>query len=811
MKLRKAARIIILTLLHILILLPKALCSGVFELKLSNFTNDRGLDLDGNCCNGITDISAPGSGPVCTEPCHTFFTICLTNFMINIPPDISKDKCLFGYVTTQVLGGNNIRFSMLDGFNNPVKFHFNVSWPGTFSLIIEAWHDATLSNPVSGSPRESIARMAVQRHLDVGLEWGNFIHKSDHTELEYKYRVTCDKDYYGPMCSVLCRPRDDHFGHYTCNDDGSIVCNEGWQGNYCDQAICLEGCEEEHGFCDKPKECKCRLGWEGPLCKECIKYPGCKNGTCVRPWQCNCDDGWGGLYCNQDLNYCTHYSPCQHGGVCQNSGSGSYTCSCPEGYSGTNCEREVDDCMNQPCLNGGTCEDIGTGYKCRCPSTFTGKRCDVVAESCDKSPCKNGATCVEGQGSYMCICKTGYTGRNCDAEIYECDPNPCQNNGRCIDEVNGFKCVCESGFSGPYCEVNIDDCSHQPCKNGATCLDRINDFECRCVPGFLGELCEINVDDCETHPCANGGSCKDRVNDFECTCRPGFAGKFCNVDIDECESSPCRNGAKCTQAVDDYHCACIDGFSGKNCEYLPGQTTPATTQRIVTTPTVPGAKNTTKNNVTKMDQHSGSKTSTDDDLSTTELLLIVCLGVGFPLVCIIIGVTILLCRKRRSREVPSKEEEENVRNSINNKLRESKIFTTLPPSSSAISNLTCKISNEDSDFNTLKSNRSHRPHSQIYIGDKPINKQLFFNNADLHVHHSKNREYEKATKKLEKERVSIGHPTVRDISHDITFIDKHINRDTLNRNSLLILEPQLHQEPNHHSSYYGDDVLATEV
>lgn len=48
-------------------------------------------------------------------------------------------------------------------------------------------------------------------------------------------------------------------------------------------------------------------------------------------------------------------------------------------------------------------------------------------------------------------------------------------------------------------------------------------------------------------------------------------------------------------------------------------------------------------------------------------------------------------------------------------------------------------------------------------------------------------------------------------SHDIHYIDKHINRDTINRNSLLILEPQLHQEPHRHSSYYGDDVLATEV
>jgi len=41
-------------------------------------------------------------------------------------------------------------------------------------------------------------------------------------------------------------------------------------------------------------------------------------------------------------------------------------------------------------------------------------------------------------------------------------------------------------------------------------------------------------------------------------------------------------------------------------------------------------------------------------------------------------------------------------------------------------------------------------------------------------------------------------------------IEKHINRDTKNtRNSVLILNN--HQEPHRHSSFYGDDVIATEV
>lgn len=341
----------------------------------------------------------------------------------------------------------------------------------------------------------------------------------------------------------------------------------------------------------------------------------------------------------------------------------------------------------------------------------------------------------------------------------------CVSDGRCIDEVNGFKCQCAPGFSGTFCEVNDDDCKHSPCLNGGTCMDGTNEFWCRCVPGFVGELCEDNVDDCLLRPCANGGICHDLVNNFTCTCRPGFTGKYCTIDIDECASNPCRNGGKCTQGVDEYTCLCPTGFSGKNCQYLPGQPHETTTDitetvKIETTQ----ASNTKLANVSVTKQQNGEKVDSDE-LTTTQLLLIVCLGVGIPLLLIIIAVTILLCRKRRLRETPTKEEEENQQNSINNKL--SNIFTTIPQSSSTLSNLTSKISNEDQDFNTLKSNRSlekssrsSRPISQIYPGEKPLNKQLFYT-KDLQVH-SQHRDFEKTTKKLDKEVITID-PSVLDI------------------------------------------------
>ena len=36
---------------------------------------------------------------------------------------------------------------------------------------------------------------------------------------------------------------------------------------------------------------------------------------------------------------------------------------------------DIDDCINNPCQNGGTCEDAVAGYSCTCPAGFQGENC----------------------------------------------------------------------------------------------------------------------------------------------------------------------------------------------------------------------------------------------------------------------------------------------------------------------------------------------------------------------------------------------------------------------------------------------------
>lgn len=87
----------------------------------------------------------------------------------------------------------------------------------------------------SNNPDLQISSFAIQRQLEVGAEWSQDVQSGQQTELRYSYRFICNENYYGESCSKICTPRDDRFGHYTCNPDGQLSCLPGWKGEYCEE------------------------------------------------------------------------------------------------------------------------------------------------------------------------------------------------------------------------------------------------------------------------------------------------------------------------------------------------------------------------------------------------------------------------------------------------------------------------------------------------------------------------------------------------------------------------------------------------
>lgn len=106
------------------------------------------------------------------------------------------------------------------------------------------------------------------------------------------------------------------------------------------------------------------------------------------------------------------------------------SCICPFGYTGDGfghfgCVRSnstFNVCASNPCLNGGTCTNVGLfGFRCECPAGTLSPRCLLSPSGCASNPCQSGGTCIPGFGNaYRCLCPPGRNGRNCQVEVRTC-------------------------------------------------------------------------------------------------------------------------------------------------------------------------------------------------------------------------------------------------------------------------------------------------------------------------------------------------------------------------------------------------------
>ncbi|KAL3867860.1 hypothetical protein ACJMK2_040706, partial [Sinanodonta woodiana] len=349
------------------------------------------------------------------------------------------------------------------------------------------------------------------------------------------------------------------------------------------KVLCLPGSFSETGL-DMCETCHLGFYQSGYGQKECIPCP--VNTTTIQRGsrkkelcQKECEPGY---VSKTGLEPCF---PCPKGSY--QDGKGKKSCfECPGSVNtyGTastslfNCEgyQEIqrdslqgellaNECLDNPCKNGGTCYLKSFGFECECPPGYAGGFCDIDVDDCEWNPCLNEAKCRDLLNDYLCDCLTGYEGKECEKNIDDCKDQPCQSGGTCIDQVNGYICRCENGFSGQTCEININDCLENPCANGGTCIDETAGYRCVCPSGLQGINCEINNDECVSGPCLNGGTCADGIGNFSCSCPPGFQGRSCEIDINECALDPCGKRGKCEDLPGGFKCHCPTGFKGKDC------------------------------------------------------------------------------------------------------------------------------------------------------------------------------------------------------------------------------------------------------
>ena len=106
-------------------------CSGLFELKLKSFRNDKGVNSLNRCCSEKQSING-----LCLGSCKTRFRVCLKQYQAEVD---TTSSCTFGSAATIILGDNTFNLtqssialksqSQKDSRTNPIRFPFEFTWP----------------------------------------------------------------------------------------------------------------------------------------------------------------------------------------------------------------------------------------------------------------------------------------------------------------------------------------------------------------------------------------------------------------------------------------------------------------------------------------------------------------------------------------------------------------------------------------------------------------------------------------------------------------------------------------------------------
>lgn len=378
---------------------PPSEGTGRAIITLRRYTNPTHRLSNGKCC----DHRFLNFGPC--RPCDAYFKLCVSQSVSGSP----SNSCNIGRGRTGVVGDNDNHV-----LNIRRAFSFD-SFLGAITISVQVWDkDKYTSNDYVGCPSKTLQSVTPGSYWDPLRR--SLTLKSSYVTMKLDLELYCDKDYYGPSCSVRCVPRDDSSGHYTCDNLGNKICLQHWEGPSCNRCErnwfgprCSTFCDprdndvQGHYKC-RPSDGKkeCLPSWFGSDCRaQCIpRDDDSGHYSCAQDGSKTCLPGWYGETCTV---FC----------VPQNDEKlGNYTCNdegnmvCLDGVS------RLDSNCSWTCLaqeEPVTYNCTEEGYKI-CHLSWFGSDCATYCEP-HNDKVHGYYTCNARDGSKVCL--EGWEGRDC--------------------------------------------------------------------------------------------------------------------------------------------------------------------------------------------------------------------------------------------------------------------------------------------------------------------------------------------------------------------------------------------------------------
>ncbi len=233
-------------------------------------------------------------------------------------------------------------------------------------------------------------------------------------------------------------------------------------------------------------------------------------------------------------------------------------------------------CATSVCSNYGACTFVGSGeFSCACASGLAGADCSIAVNECLESPCGDHGTCartstlggpVPPLNSHTCTCDSGFSGTAC-----ETDNNPEITFNNIIEYFSGtpFDITLSATSTSPGAFSFISSNTSTATISGNTCtILSSGDSTLRAnqsasggfVSGWADAFLTVYRNACQDSPCHNGGACTPNLDSYTCVCTDGFGGSNCDAT---CGDLTCQNGGVCSESGNS--CDCNPCFIGPEC------------------------------------------------------------------------------------------------------------------------------------------------------------------------------------------------------------------------------------------------------